>query len=300
MMLTPKIQRETEEMTEAESMNTEYWSAFDRNIGILTLEEQEHIAQVVVAQAGVGGNSSVALTLAQMGFRRFKLADPDVFELSNLNRQLCATSSTIGRNKAEVVAEEILKMVPDAEVDVFSEGLTLENLDRFLDGAHVVVDGLDSHVMHIRKAMFDRARENGQPVFSSPATGWGAGLGVFDPVKSPSFEEFFGPVPEDLRSPEGERFVVDFVFRFISSLPTGLDLAFAKSRAEAGKNPVVAVACRQNAALVCTAIYDWLFGGSHIPVVPTTVFVDLLGGKIVKTGPRKRALLSMLKQLLVR
>lgn len=287
-------------MSETRAMHGQYWSAFDRNIGILTHEEQQRIAEVVVAQAGVGGNSSVALTLAQMGFKKFKLADPDVFELSNLNRQLCANADTLGRNKAEVVGEEIRRIVPDAEVEVLSEGVTFQNLNRFLAGVDVVVDGLDSHVMHIRKAMFDRARENGQPVFSSPATGWGAGLGVFDPVKSPSFEEFFGPLPEDIRSPEGERFVVDFVFRFISALPTGLDLEFAKTRAEAGKNPVVAVACRQNAALVCTAIYDWLFGLSNIPLVPTTIFVDILGGKIVKTGPKKRALLSLLRQILIR
>ena len=281
-----------------QSSQDQYWSAFDRNIGILTRDEQERISEVVVAQAGVGGNSSVALTLAQMGFKRFRLADPDVFEMSNLNRQLGANMNTIGLNKAEVIAEEIKRMVPDAQVEVFSDGVTFENVDSFLKGADIVVDGLDSHVMHIRKAMFDKARENGQPVFSSPATGWGAGLGVFDPERSPSFEEFFGLVPEDLRSPEGERFVVDFVFRFISSLPTGLDLEFAKSRAQSGRNPVVAVACRQNAALVCTAIYDWLFRRSNIPIVPTTVFVDLLGGKIVKTGPRKRALLSVLRQLL--
>jgi molybdopterin/thiamine biosynthesis adenylyltransferase len=284
---------------EAQEANQQYWSAFDRNIGILKQEEQGRIAEVMVAQAGVGGNSSVALTLAQMGFKRFRLADPDVFAISNLNRQLCANMSTLGRNKAQVVAEEIRKMVPDAEVEAFTDGVTFENLDEFLRGADVVVDGLDSHAMHIRKAMFDAARENGQPVFSSPATGWGAGLGVFDPDKSPSFEEFFGPVPENLRSPEGERFVVNFIFRFISSLPTGLDLGFARSRAEEGKNPVVAVACRQNAALVCTAIYDWLFGHSNIPVVPTTIFVDLLGGKIVRTGPRKRAVLSLLREILL-
>jgi molybdopterin/thiamine biosynthesis adenylyltransferase len=286
-------------MTEVQSAQGNYWQAFDRNIGIMTMEEQNRISEVVVAQAGTGGNSDVALTLAQMGFCRFKLADPDIFELSNMNRQLGATYDTIERNKAEVIAEEIRMMNPDAEVEVFTEGVTFDNVRQFLEGADVVVDGLDSHVMHIRKALFDTAREFGQPVFSSPATGWGAGLGVFDPVRSPSFHDFFGEVPEDLRSPEGERFVVDFVFRFISSLPTGLDIDFAKARAEMGKNPVVAAACRQNAALVSTAIFGWLFDRGNIPIVPTTIFVDLLGTRIVKTGPKKRALLSVLKHLIL-
>ncbi|MGQ4912422.1 MAG: ThiF family adenylyltransferase [Candidatus Thorarchaeota archaeon] len=284
-------------MTLVQEGQWNYWQSFDRNIGILTRDEQERISEVVVAQAGTGGNSDVVLTLAQMGFRKFRLADPDVFEASNMNRQLGATIDTLGRNKAQVIAEEILRMNPDAEVQVFEEGVTLENVHEFLDGADLVVDGLDSHVMHVRKALFDTARSLGQPVFSSPATGWGAALGVFDPVRSPSFTEFFGEVPEDLRSPEGERFVVDFVFRFISSLPTGLDLEFAKSRAREGKNPVVAAACRQNAALVCTAIYAWLFDRGRIPIVPTTIFVDLLGGRIIKTGPKKRAVLSLLKRL---
>lgn len=287
-------------MTEVTEMENQYWLSFDRNIGILSREEQMRISETVVAQAGTGGNSAVALTLAQLGFCKFKLADPDVFEYSNFNRQLGASMSTLGRNKAQVIAEEIKRINPLAEVEVFDEGVTFDNVHRFLEGVDLVVDGLDSHVMHVRKVLFDVARENCQPVFSSPAIAWGAGLAVFDPIKSPTFEAFFGSVPQDLRSPEGERFVVDFVFKFLSSVPTGLDLKFAKSRALEGKNPVVAVACRQNAALVSTAIIGWMFDRGTIPLAPTTLYVDLLGTKITKTGPRKRALLSVLKSLFMR
>ena len=61
------------------------------------------------------------MRLARMGALNLKLADPDTFELTNVQRQFGASRDTIGRNKAEVVAEEIAQLTGDMNVDVFPD-----------------------------------------------------------------------------------------------------------------------------------------------------------------------------------
>ena len=260
----------------------------DRNIGIISSSEQERISSLVVAQAGVGGNADVTITLAQMGFQHFRIADPDIYETSNLNRQLGARLSTLSRNKAEVIAEDILEINPDADVHVYPDGVTWDNVEEFVKGADIVLDGLDVSVMHLRKRMFDIARNQGIPVITCPVIGWGAGIAIFDPERSPSFGEFFGEIPEDPNSKEWRRFIENYAVHFLSSKPAGIDVALGKKRANEGKPPAIAASCRLNAALVSTAVFGYLFDKGNLPVVPTTLHIDLLGGRMTSTGPKKR------------
>jgi len=264
----------------------------DRNTGIIEATEQERIANTLIVQAGVGGNADVTITLAQMGFQNFRIADPDVYEVSNLNRQLGGRMSTLSRNKAEVIAEDILEINPKANVKVYSEGITWSNVEEFVDGADIVIDGLDVSVMHLRKRMYDLARARGLPVITCPVLGWGAGIAIFDPEKSPSFEEFFGKIPEDKDSDDWRRFLENYAVHFLSAKPTGIDIKLGKKRANEGKPPAIAASCRLNAALVPTAVYSCLFKKGRLPIVPTTLHIDLLGVKMISTGSKKRWLMK--------
>jgi molybdopterin/thiamine biosynthesis adenylyltransferase len=272
--------------------NVWYETMTDRNKGIVTDEEQKRISEVIICQAGVGGNSDVTITLVQMGFQRFKIADPDVFEISNLNRQLGANVNTLNMNKAEAIAEEIRRINPNAEVEVFPEGLTFTNVCDFLHNGDIIIDGLDVSVMRLRKEMFDLARANGQAVFTCPVFGWGAALGIFDPELSPTFDEVFGEIPKDPDSPERQRFNANYALQFIAAKPSGIDLKLAKQRAAEGKPPTVAAASRLNAAIVSTAVYGYLFDKGKIPIMPTSLHIDLLGTRLGKTGPKKRWLVK--------
>jgi molybdopterin/thiamine biosynthesis adenylyltransferase len=260
----------------------------DRNIGIINSGEQERIANAIVAQAGVGGNADVVITLAQMGFQHFRIADPDVYDTSNLNRQLGARVSTLSRNKAEVVAEDVREINPSADVKVYSNGVTWDNVEEFVEGADIVLDGLDVSVMHLRKKMFDLARARGIPVITCPVIGWGAGIAIFDPKRSPSFGEFFGEIPDDPASKDWQMFIENYAVHFLSSKPTGIDIALGKSRTKEGKPPAVAASCRLNAALVSAAVFDIMFDKGNLPIVPTTLHVDILGRRMTSTGPKKR------------
>ncbi len=291
-MATESIPPSFEMVEPNQEIPTDYYNQMvDRNLGVLTPEQQEEVSRMVVSIAGVGGNADVAITLAQMGYQHFRVADPDEYGMSNLNRQLGCTSETLGKNKAVVIAEEIKKINPLATVEVYPNGVTTENVEEFLEGADVVVDGIDIYAMEAKRKYFNVARENGQAVFCCPAIGYGAAIGIFDPEKSPTFDEYFGVPPEsnDPGDLTFRRYVENFGVMFLSTRPAGMDMTLARQRSKLGKAPAVAAGCRLNSALVASAVMDYKFGLSkNVPVVPTTWHIDLVKGKIIKTGKIKR------------
>ena len=90
-----------------------------------------------VALAGVGGGGSLTLELlVRLGVGRFRLLDMDVYDVSNMNRQILSTPATVGRPKAEVAAERIHELNPWAEVEqVHHARASSENIAAMLEGA---------------------------------------------------------------------------------------------------------------------------------------------------------------------
>lgn len=276
----------------------DYSIVTSRNLGVFTPSQQEIIRNTKIALAGTGGNADILFTLVQLGFRDFRIADPEIFEASNLNRQLGAYVDNLGFNKAHAVAIELRRIAPDAQIEVLTQGVTLENASSFVEGFDIVIDGIDIEVMHERQALFDKARTRGIPVFTSPAIAFGAGLGIFDPVHSPSFEDFFGPVPEKC-SKEWDEYILNYGLSFIASRPHGIDMQLSKERRRLGKSPAISIGCRVRASIMTTAIIGWLFYSDEIPVVPITLYLDMLGWKMVKMGPMRRQLMkAIVKRML--
>ena len=80
-----------------------------RNLGLISDQEQQQLAESTVLVAGVGGvGGRVAETLARVGIGHLIVTDPDDFAVSNLNRQAGCTHDTIGRNKAMVIGHDQL------------------------------------------------------------------------------------------------------------------------------------------------------------------------------------------------
>ncbi len=130
-----------------------------------------------------------------MGIGRFTLADPDTFELANFNRQAGAFMPTLGRKKAEVTQEIIKAINPQADIRLLEEGISVKNIDSFLDGADVVVDSLDFYCFAERFLLYPKARERGLWVLTAPPLGFGFTMLCFDP-KGMRFEDYFGFHPE--------------------------------------------------------------------------------------------------------
>lgn len=170
----------------------DYQTAFLRNRGFISESQQERLRNGRVAVAGLGGTGGAQVhALARLGIGRFTLADPDVFELVNFNRQSGATVPNLGRLKTDVARETILSINPEAEIAVFERGITAENIDAFLQGVDIVVDSLDFYCFEERFLLYGKAREKGLWVLTAPPLGFGFTLLMFDP-KGMSFEDYFG------------------------------------------------------------------------------------------------------------
>ncbi len=101
-------------------------------------------ARVLVAGLGAVGSYAVE-GLARAGVGRLRLADFDVVQASNINRQLYALESTVGRPKVEVAAERVRDIHPSCEVDarrVFIDAETAPDL--VAGGLDIVIDAIDS------------------------------------------------------------------------------------------------------------------------------------------------------------
>jgi molybdopterin/thiamine biosynthesis adenylyltransferase len=166
--------------------------AFSRNIGLLTQAEQENLSNAKVAIPGMGGVGGVHLiTMVRTGVGRFHLADFDTFEPVNINRQYGARIPDLGRPKLEVMKEHALSINPYIEIKEFPEGINNSNIDNFLDGVQVVLDGLDFFAFETRRLLFNRAREKGVYVITAGPMGFSSAMLIFSPYEGMSFDEYF-------------------------------------------------------------------------------------------------------------
>lgn len=169
----------------------DYDLAFSRNIGWVTRAEQEKLKRSRVAVAGLGGvGGAHVLTLARLGISSFHIADFDDFGVQNFNRQAGAFVSTVGERKASVIERMAHDVNPEAEISVFPEGVTPDNVDRFLSGVDVYVDGIDFFAMEARRMVFAECHRRGIPAITAAPLGMGVSLLYFRPGGM-SFEQYF-------------------------------------------------------------------------------------------------------------
>lgn len=167
-------------------------AAFERNVGWLTEAEQLALRGMRIALAGMGGVGGVhMITLARLGIGAFNTADFDRFDIPNFNRQYGCNVNTLGLVKGEVMEEMALAVNPELRIRRFDDGVTDENLEQFLDGVDLFVDGFDFNVIEMRRKTYRRCRELGIPVVCAGPMGMSVSLLAFDP-KGMSFDEYFG------------------------------------------------------------------------------------------------------------
>ena len=142
-----------------------------RNKNLITKEEQEKFYNYTVAIAGLSVGSHPALAIATMGgAKKIKIADADEVSGPNLNR-LRYDCSTLGKNKAHLVASHIFQLNPYGEVEIYDNGVTAENMDAFLSGADVVIEEVDFLPMKIM--LREAARKKGIPLIMATDNGDG-------------------------------------------------------------------------------------------------------------------------------
>lgn len=151
-----------------------------RNLSALTEAECTLLRGMRVAVIGCGGLGGHLIDqLARIGVGFIRVVDGDVFEPSNLNRQLLSEVPLLGTGKAQAAADRIARVNPDIEVDAIHAFLTQENAAQILDGCHAVLDGLDN--IESRKILSAACRKAGIPYIFGAIQGWVAQAAVSMP-----------------------------------------------------------------------------------------------------------------------
>ncbi len=167
-----------------------YKEAFKRNAGLISEKTQHKLRNTHVAICGMGGVGGVhSETLARLGVGNLTIADGDTFELANENRQMEAMGSTLGKLKKDVMLETLHDINPFATIRTFGY-ITEDNVDAFLEGVTIVVDGIDFFEFDVRRLIFNKARKKGITVITAAPVGFGSSVLVFT-KDSMSFDEYF-------------------------------------------------------------------------------------------------------------
>ena len=144
---------------------------FVRSAFVLGDEAILRLREKSVILFGVGGvGSFCAEALARIGVGTITLVDPDSVSVSNINRQLIALHSTVGRNKAEVMKERIADINPEAKVTALPLFYLPENADEIdLSEYDIIIDAIDTVSAKIELAV--RANALGIPMLCAMGTG---------------------------------------------------------------------------------------------------------------------------------
>lgn len=147
----------------------EYWNS--RTELLIGKENIEKISKSKIIIYGIGGvGSYVVEGLVRAGVENILLVDNDFISLSNLNRQIHATISNIGKLKVECMEERILSINPKAKVEIYvPQNMEIEETLLIDDTINYVVDSVDT--VSTKLKLIQRAKEQNVPIISCMGTG---------------------------------------------------------------------------------------------------------------------------------
>lgn len=158
-----------------------YDEIFQRNIGILSKSEQRKIKKTKILFVGCGGIGGwAAELLVRLGVGSVILADPEEFEVSNLNRQATSTHKTIGLNKADTLGRYLKEINPYLNLKIVTEGITKNNISELLDSTDFCVDTIDFYAIEDDIILHDAARRMEKKIFLAQVAGSKATFTYFD------------------------------------------------------------------------------------------------------------------------
>jgi molybdopterin/thiamine biosynthesis adenylyltransferase len=241
-----------------------FQGAFSRNLGLITSEEQEKLRTSKVAIAGVGGVGGInVITLARLGIGIFSIADSDIFELPNINRQYGANTRTFNLNKAEVLHDMLKDINPFVEVDIFNEGVNEKNIDDFLKKADVFVDGIDFFSIDIRRFLFSKARDSGIPAITAAPLGFSSTLHIFT-HDSMSFDDYFDINDTMSYTEKLIAFAVGLAPGATHMKYMNLNFVSLKDR----RGPSLAIACNLASAITATEVVNLILRKKPVKATP--------------------------------
>lgn len=155
---------------------------FERN-KIITKIEQENLKSKKVAVLGLGGLGGYSVELmVRLGIENLIICDYDIFDITNLNRQILSTQQCIGKSKVIETKKRILSISPDANIDLYDKKITEKNIKGIIESADIVIDGLDDN--ETRLIVLRACRELELPYIYGSIAGWYAYVSTVFPKDS--------------------------------------------------------------------------------------------------------------------
>ncbi len=151
-----------------------------RNIGALTEEECIILKQKKVFVAGCGGlGGNIIEYLTRIGVGEIIACDGDVFDETNINRQILSKVDNLGCHKAIEAEKRAKSMFPEIKFNAVTEFLKEENCEKLIKGCDIVMDALDS--VNARKVLVSACDKLNIPLVHGAIEGWCAQVAVVMP-----------------------------------------------------------------------------------------------------------------------
>jgi len=241
---------------------------FIRNIGFITKQEQKKLTQFSIGIAGLGADGGLlAERLVRFGIGKFVLADPEVFSPENINRQFGANFKSFNKNKAEVIAKELILINPRLKLIVFNEGINSSNVENFVKNSDVLVDEIEYSKPTISVLLAQETRRQNKYLFMGANVGWGASIFCFSP-KGMTFESYFqyNPKTESVN-----------LLRYVKKVPNYFDRKLLRNVLQ-GKIPIPGLSSSVGlvASLLTSEIVLFILKKRKPIIVPQFLFFDSL------------------------
>lgn len=257
----------------------DYKTFVKRNRGYISDDTQKAISETRLLFAGCGMGSAPATCAARTGFRKFVLADGDVVDAHNLNRQFY-THQDIGLPKVDSLKRHILEINPEAEVEALNAHLDMNNIPDVVSRCDVVFDTIDFVDLPALLGLHREASRQGKPLFTAMNVGFGALVWYIPPGSAATWPRF---LEEDMRKVkeaggDPDRYA-DVYISFLGRIYGEFDdevvdvihnILVGMKESQACPAPQLAVGSFSVAALAMTMIHD-LLAGREIVSSPSLV-----------------------------
>jgi len=144
---------------------------YKKNIGILTIEENEKLKDFKICVVGCGGlGGYIVEMLSRLGIGHITVVDGDIFDESNLNRQLFSDENNLGLSKVHIAKKRIETVNHNVYINPINEFLNKENSNNILKNHDIVIDALDN--IRVRFILQDICSELKIPLIHGAISGW--------------------------------------------------------------------------------------------------------------------------------
>ncbi len=143
---------------------------YNRNMKTFSYKDQVTLLKSKVTVVGLGGlGGNVSEILARCGIGTLTLIDGDIFDDSNLNRQLFSTTSLLGKSKAEAAKARISDVNPCVDLEIYDEYFNEKNGENLIKGSDLVIDCLDN--LKTRFLLEKECKKAGCPLICAAVAG---------------------------------------------------------------------------------------------------------------------------------